>query len=69
MLARTVKDLPAHRYQTSGTIVRVDNASDDNNGPLNKIRAVVSLASTPGRCGTAKKGNGKESGTDAGQAL
>ena len=37
MLAKTVKDLPAHRYRTSGTIVRVDNASDDNNGPLTHI--------------------------------
>ena len=35
-LARTVKDLPAHGCRISGTIVRVEDASDNNNGPLNK---------------------------------
>ena len=35
MLAKAVKELPAHRCRISGTIVRVEDASDNNNGPLN----------------------------------
>ena len=37
VLAKTVKDLPAHHHRTSGASVKVEKASDDDIGPLTHI--------------------------------
>ena len=60
MLASGSEGLPAHRWRISGSIVVGRRSLGLNNGPLNTIRAVVGLASTPREERNGEDRNGME---------